>query len=434
MSPSAQISRMKSTISGRAAASAPRAVPLDAPKRKDAKNSASAQLQSAKPANETKARGSSTQLMAADETRRTLGTLSDVKNRLRVDRGGASLARARRAYGSSSSSSSLVSPPATKTTASLKFDSKTMARDGVTGKAQAAKSAKDSSRRKKFASKVLSAAEAAVTQAAKLLGIDAENLDWDAVKAHHAYETDPRLAVEQTMALSQTLAKFGVPFKKSSHGPPSQSLSSLASPQRASQEVTRREATPTPHEHAIKHSMSSIKTFPAPEHPNSTAPQCDEVGPPLEVPPHVPSPQQQQAPYYPCDRVPPQPDMASGKDSPTVSRSPNSVFGFSDDRTTFAPLPLLINNPTAPAAAGASCSSDLGFSSVPPLASLMECSEVNCNKPVLDATFCEAPCGEELQTSLIMKGIADVLTDEYDDVNPETHRPSPWMFAVHISP
>ena len=145
-------------------------------------------------------------------------------------------------------------------------------------------------------------------------------------------------------------------------------------------------------------------------------------------------PQQQQAPYYPCDRVPPQPDMASGKDSPTVSRSPNSVFGFSDDRTTFAPLPLLINNPTAPAAAGASCSSDLGFSSVPPLASLMECSEVNCNKPVLDATFCEAPCGEELQTSLIMKGIADVLTDEYDDVNPETHRPSPWMFAVHISP
>ena len=178
---------MKSTISGRAAASAPRAVPLDAPKRKDAKASASAQLQSAKPANETKARGSSTQLMAADETRRTLGTLSDVKNRLRVDRGGASLARARRAYGSSSSSSSsLVSPPATKTTASLKFDSKTMARDGVTGKAQAAKSAKDSSRRKKFASKVLSAAEAAVTQAAKLLGIDAEDLDWDAVKAHHA--------------------------------------------------------------------------------------------------------------------------------------------------------------------------------------------------------------------------------------------------------
>ena len=429
---------LKSMVSARATSSAPRAMPLDAPRRKEAKNSTSGNLHGAKPAIETKGRGSSTQLVPPDGTKPTGGALSDATNRIRGGRGGPNIARARRATGSSSS---LLSSTSLRTSASSKAASKAMAHNG-SSKAPDMTGAKDSSRGKKVGIRVLSVAEvameAAVTEAAKALGIDIESIDRAAVKAHYAYETNPKLAVEQTVALSKLMNKFnpGTAFKTSS--PSSSSLSSPATPQRASQEDKCRGATPYQHDHVTKYSMSSIKTPSAPEWSNSAALSCDEVGPPREVPPQVPSlagsPQQQQhAPYYPCGRSPPPPDVTPGKNSPgRVKVSPTSIavaVGFGDDRTTFSASSLHTN----PAGSLALSSSNLAFSSMQPLPSLPGATNVKCNKPVLDATFCEAPCGDELSMGLILSGIADVLDDD-DDVPPETHHPSPWAFAVHGAP
>ena len=129
----AQISRTDSESAELEMHSASPAVSAGAPKRVDAKNSASPQLLCAKPAHGTEARRSSTLIMATGEERLASRDLSDVNDQRDAVRGGASLARARE-NGSSSSRQCLVSPPSTKTTASLKLDSTSMAHADATGK------------------------------------------------------------------------------------------------------------------------------------------------------------------------------------------------------------------------------------------------------------------------------------------------------------